>query len=221
MIEQKSFKTILADEGKKLLINDSLHDEIIVALNSKPQIQEVEVPDYIGNASTLGEIKDIMILKSKANLAQYLEDNPLFSKCKYADGRYYNITKEKQDQLTSTLASYMSDILPQLVIGMSTAQVAIKSVEEFLLTLDNLPQTITWNDMGGICEVYSYKELYTLKCEIMARVKPLVSIQQTMEVAIQNTETIQDVLKISVEFTEENMAKYTHGVDEGETEQHD
>lgn len=221
MIEQKSFKTILADEGKKLLINDSLHDEIIVALNSKPQIQEVEVPDYIGNASTLGEIKDIMILKSKANLAQYLEDNPLFSKCKYADGRYYNITKEKQDQLTSTLASYMSDILPQLVIGMSTAQVAIKSVEEFLLTLDNLPQTITWNDTGGICEVYSYKELYTLKCEIMARVKPLVSIQQTMEVAIQNTEIIQDVLKISVEFTEENMAKYTHGVDEGEAEQHD
>ena len=219
MIEQKSFKTILPDEGKKLLINDSLHDEIIVALNSKPQIQEVEVPDYIGNASTLDEIKQIMILKSKANLAQYLEDNPLFSKCKYEDGRYYNITKEKQDQLTSTLASYMSDILPQLVIGMSTSQVDIKSVEEFLLTLDNLPQTITWNDMGGICEIYSYKELYTLKCEIMARVKPLVSIQQTMEVAIQNTETIRDVLKISVEFTEENMAKYTHGVDEGETEQ--
>jgi len=219
MIEQKSFKTILPDEGKKLLINDSLHDEIIVALNSKPQIQEVEVPDYIGNASTLDEIKQIMILKSKANLAQYLEDNPLFSKCKYEDGRYYNITKEKQDQLTSTLASYMSDILPQLVIGMSTSQVNIKSLEEFVLTLDNLPQTLTWNDMGNPCEIYTYQELYQLKNEIFARVKPLVSIQQIMEVAIQSAETIQDVLKISVEFTEENMAKYTHGVDEGETEQ--
>ena len=218
MKEQKSFKTILPDEGKKLLINDSLHDEIIVALNSKPQIQEVEVPDYIGNASTLDEIKQIMILKSKANLAQYLEDNPLFSKCKYEDGRYYNITKEKQDQLTSTLASYMSDILPQLVIGMSTSQVNIKSLEEFVLTLDNLPQTLTWNDMGNPCEIYTYQELYQLKNEIFARVKPLVSIQQIMEVAIQSAETIQDVLKISVEFTEENMAKYTHGVDEGETE---
>ena len=83
MREQKSFKTIIPDEGKRLLINGSLHDKIIVALNSRPQIQEIEVPDYIGNASTLEEIKQTMILKSKANLAQYLEDNPLFSKSKY------------------------------------------------------------------------------------------------------------------------------------------
>lgn len=208
MKEQKSFKTIVADDGKRLLINNSLHDKIIVALNSRPNIQEIEVPNYIGNASTLDEIKEVMILKSKSNLAQYLEDNPLLSKCKYGDGRYYNITKEKQDQLTSTLASYMSDILPQLVIGMSTAQVTIDSVEQFILTLDNLPQTITWNDMGGVCEVYSYQELYQLKCEIFATVKPLVSIQQTMEVEIKNAESIEDVLKINIDYSTENIEKY-------------
>ena len=88
MREQKSFKTIIPDEGKRLLINGSLHDKIIVALNSRPQIQEIEVPDYIGNASTLEEIKQTMILKSKENLAQYLEDNPLFSKSKYSPAAF-------------------------------------------------------------------------------------------------------------------------------------
>lgn len=208
MREQRSFKTILPDEGKKLLINDSLHDKVIVALNSKPIIKEIEVPGYIGNASTLEEIKETMILQTKLNLAQYLQDNPLFSKCKYEDGRYYTITKEKQDQLTSTLASYMSDILPQLVIGMSTSKVTIESVEQFILTLDNLPQTITWNDEGGICETYSYKELYQLKCEIFATVKPLVSMQQTMEVKIKETETIEDVLKINIAYSAENVKYY-------------
>lgn len=208
MKEQKSFKTILPDEGKKLLINDSLHDKIIVALNSRPQVREVEVPDYLDTASTLDEIKETMILKSKSNLAQYLEENPLFSKCKYEEGRYYNITKEKQDQLTSTLASYMSDILPQLVIGMSTSQVNIKSLEEFVLTLDNLPQTLTWNDMGNPCEIYSYKELYQLKNEIFATVKPLVSMQQIMEVKIKETTSIEDVLRINVDYSTENVNYY-------------
>lgn len=209
MREQKSFKTILPDEGKKLLINDSLHDKIIVALNSRPQIKEIEVPSYIGNASTLEEVREIMIMQSKLNLAQYLEDNPLFSKCKYEEGRYYNITKEKQDQLTSTLASYMSDILPQLVIGMSNSQVNIKSLEEFVLTLDNLPQTLTWNDIGNPCEIYSYKELYQLKNEIFATVKPLVSMQQIMEVAIrEKTTCIEDALKIDISYSTENVNTY-------------
>ena len=149
-----------------------------------------------------------MIKQSKLNLANYLENNPLFSKCKYEDGRYYTITKEKQDQLTSTLASYISDILPQLVIGMSTAQVNIKSLEEFILTLDNLPQTLTWNDMGNTCETYTYQELYQLKNEIFATVKPLVSVQQTMEVQINDSESIEDVLKISIDYSTENIEKY-------------
>lgn len=163
---------------------------------------------YIKNFSTLDEAKESMIKQSKLNLANYLENNPLFSKCKYKDGRYYTITKEKQNQLISTLANYMLDIFPQLVIEMSTAQVNITSPEEFISTLDNLPQTITWNDCGGVYEIYSYKELYQLKCEIFATVKPLVSIQQTMEAQINNSESIEDVLKINIDYSAENIKKY-------------
>ena len=186
---------------------EPLFDDEIENNTSQVNISSIDT-SHIKNFSTLDEAKEIMIKQSKLNLANYLESNPLFSKCKYKDGRYYTITKEKQNQLISTLVNYMSDILPQLVIGMSTAQVNITSPEEFVLTLDNLPQTITWNDCGGVCEIYSYKELYQLKCEIFETVKPLVSIQQIMEVQINNSESIEDVLKINIDYSTENIEKY-------------
>ena len=34
------------------------------------------------------QLKNDKILQSKLNLSTYLENNPLFSRCKYADGRY-------------------------------------------------------------------------------------------------------------------------------------
>ena len=186
---------------------EPLFDDEIKDNTSQVNISSIDT-SYIKNFSTLDETKKTMIKQSKLNLANYLESNPLFSRCKYKDGRYYTITKEKQDQLISTLTNYISDILPQLVIGMSTARVNITSPEEFILTLDNLPQTITWNDCGGVCEIYSYKELYQLKCEIFATVKPLVSIQQIMEAQINNSESIEDILKINIDYSAENIEKY-------------
>ena len=38
------------------------------------------------------QLKNDKILQSKINLSNYLKNNPLFSRCKYADGRYYNVT---------------------------------------------------------------------------------------------------------------------------------
>ena len=184
MREQKSFKTIIPDEDKRLLINGSLHDKIIVALNSRPQIQEIEVPDYIGNASTLEEIKQTMILKSKANLAQYLEDNPLFSKSKYSDGRYYKVTAEKQQQLTSKILMY-------------------EGYQKL-----GIPYDLTWNDCGEVCETWSFEELFQLSMEIDAYVTPLVKIQQTMEVNIKNSESVVDALKVNIDYTTENIMKY-------------
>lgn len=49
----------------------------------------------------LATLKKNQILLSKKNLAKYLEEHPLFSTCKYEEGRYYNVTAEKQQQLTS------------------------------------------------------------------------------------------------------------------------
>lgn len=212
-------RMVLPSEGKILLLDNERINRIILGINSNvsqfTNLIEVDDSSYIPPQEDPSETKDPLatlkknqILLSKKNLAKYLEEHPLLSTCKYEEGRYYNITEEKQNQLTSTLASYMSDILPQLVIGMSTAQVTITSMEQFLLTLDNLPQTITWNDTGGVCEIYSYKELYTLKCEIMDTVKPLVSLQQTMEVKINECNTQEEVLNVNVEYTQEVVNKW-------------
>lgn len=176
MKEQKSFKTIIADEGKRLLINDSLHDKIIVGLNSKPNIKEIEVPNYIGTSSTLDEIKETMIQQSKINLANFLENNPLFSKVKYEEGRYYKVTAEKQQQLTSKILMYE---------GYSKM---------------GLPYELTWNDVGEVCEKWEYEELFQLSMEIDAYVTPLVKQQQTIEVQIKDSQSIEDVLKINIDF---------------------
>lgn len=212
-------RMVLPSEGKILLLDNERINRIILGINSNvsqfTNLIEVDDSSYIPPQEDPSETKDPLatlkknqILLSKKNLAKYLEEHPLLSTCKYKEGKYYNITEEKQNQLTSTLASYMSDILPQLVIGMSTSQVTITSMEQFLLTLDNLPQMITWNDTGGVCETYSYKELYTLKCEIMDTVKPLVSLQQTMEVKINECNTQEEVLDINVEYTQEVVNKW-------------
>ena len=201
MREQKSFKTIIPDEGKKLLINDALHDKIIVALNSKPQVREIEVPSYIGNATTLEEIKNVMILQTKLNLAQYLEDNPLFSKCKYPEGRYYKVTAEKQQQLTSKILMY-------------------EGYQKL-----GVPYNLTWNDCGEVCEEWRFEELFQLSMEIDAYVTPLVKIQQTMEVELKNIGSIEDILKINIEYTQENITKYlnineaNHEIIEGEEDE--
>lgn len=177
MKEQKSFKTILPDEGKKLLINDSLHDKIIVALNSRPQIREIEVPSYLGTSSTLDEIKETMIKQSKLNLAAFLEQNPLLSKAKYEEGRYYNVTLEKQQLLTS------------------------KVLMAIMYDAKSVPYNLTWNDTTEVCESWELSQLQQLSAEIDAYVTPLVSLQQTLEVKIRNTETIEDVLKIDIDFS--------------------
>lgn len=223
IVQEGKLRYLVPEEGKKLILNGVvLEGEVILGVNDTGEdFTEVDDADYVPpeeipeeTVDPLATLKKNQILLSKRNLAKYLEEHPILSTCKYEEGRYYNITEEKQNQLTSTLASYMSDILPQLVIGMSTAQVIITSMEQFLLTLDNLPQTITWNDTGGICEIYSYKELYTLKCEIMETVRPLVSLQQTMEVKINECVTQEEVLAINVEYTDEQVKRWleTHSL---------
>lgn len=226
--EETKFGTIryaCADQGKKILIGeDILVDKVVMSkyatledfteINDADYIPPEEIPEE--TIDPLETLKKNQIKLSKNNLANYLQDNPILSKCKYEEGKYYNITKEKQDQLTSTLASYIADVLPTIVVGMSTAQVQITSVEEFLLTMDNLPVTLTWNDTGGICEPYTYSQLYQLKCEIFNTVKPLVSVQQHMEVDIKNCTTQEDVLAVDINFTEENINRYLGEVNTNE-----
>ena len=184
MREVRNFRTIYADEGKRLLISGSLHDKVILAQNSRLKVQEIEVPDYIGDASTLEEIKEILILKTKENLSIYLASNPILSTVKYEEGRHYSVTMEKQNLLLTNIATY---------------QMAQQAGVECLLT---------WNDTGKECEVWTYEQLFQLSMEIRTYVAPIISLQQYMETNIKNCSSILDVLKINIDFTIDTINEY-------------
>lgn len=132
--------------------------------------------DYAANPE-LDNLKLEKIAQSKDVLAKYLSSHPLFSDAKYAEGRYYTVTEEKQRQLTSKMAMY--NLYSQ------------QSLEYPLLK---------WNDVGNVCEDWTVEELTKLAMEIDAYVTPLVERQQSYEKTIQKAKTIEEVENITLSF---------------------
>ena len=184
---------LYADTGKKILIGtDILVDKLAMGKYSKLEdfteiddaTYEPPVEEPSETIDPLATLKKNQILLSKKNLAKYLEEHPLLSTCKYEEGRYYNVTAEKQQQLTS-----------KVLMATMYAQIGI-------------PYNLTWNDTGDICESWELSQLQRLSMEIDAYVTPLVSLQQTMEVKINECNTQEEVLNINVEYTQEVVNKW-------------
>lgn len=198
-IEINNGYRVFADAGKILLHkNTKIEDYIFVPKNYDfSNFTEVDDADYVPpeeipeeTVDPLATLKKNQILLSKRNLAKYLEEHPILSTCKYEEGRYYNVTAEKQQQLTSKVL--MATMYSQ--IGM--------------------PYNLTWNDTGDICESWELPQLQRLSMEIDAYVTPLVSLQQTMEVTINECVTQEEVLNVNVEYTDEQVKKWleTHSL---------
>ena len=130
-------------------------------------------------------LKEDLILKSKENLTKYLQTHPLKSYChNKAEGGYYNCTKEKQNELAGLLLSH---------------NIATNLGQEDVLT---------WNETEKVCEVYTLEELSQLALEIKEYVRPLVSMQQHMEVNIRALNTQQELKSINIEFTDEAVENF-------------
>lgn len=196
---KNGYKEISSGVGEKLFHKGSLVDWVmVVPLDyDMSQFTWVKDADYVPpveepseTVDPLATLKKNQILLSKKNLAKYLEEHPLLSTCKYEEGRYYNVTAEKQQQLTSKVL-------------MATMYVQA-----------GMPYNLTWNDTGDICESWELSQLQQLSMEIDAYVTPLVSLQQTMEVAINDCNTQEEVLKVNVEYTDEQVKKWleTHAL---------
>lgn len=201
-IEKTKFGDIrycVADTGKKILIGtDILVDKVAMGKYSKIEdFTEVDDAYYVPpeeipeeTIDPLATLKKNQIALSKNNLAKYLEEHPLFSTCKYEEGRYYNVTAEKQQQLTSKVLM---------------AEMYVRAGKSY---------NLTWNDTGDICESWELLQLQQLSMEIDAYVTPLVSLQQTMEVTINECVTQEEVLQVNVEYTDEQVKKWleTHSL---------
>lgn len=128
--------------------------------------------------------KENKIVESKILLATYLEAHPLTSNCHSGVEAQYNVTTEKQSLMASNYLTYT--IAKQS--GVENA-------------------TLTWNATGCECEEWTEEEFVTLVLQISEYVKPLVSLQQSYEVAIRNCTTQDELDAIEIIYD-------VYGVDE-------
>ena len=122
----------------------------------------------------LDGIKEQKILQSKVDLQTYLAEHPL----QWTDGKYYTITAEKQQQLTSKLLS---------------ATFAQQTGTEY---------DLKWNDTEQVCEPWTLENLTALAFAIDARVTALVTYQQEKERQIRDAETLETLESIVVNYDE-------------------
>lgn len=153
-----------------------------VDLDTK-SIIKIEVNE--NDPTTIKVLKEDLILKSKENLAKYLQTHPLKSYChNKTEGGYYNCTQEKQNSLAGLLLSH--------TIATNLGQ----------------EDVLTWNETEEMCEVYTSEELSQLALEMKEYIKPLVSMQQYIEATIRALNTQQELKSINVEFTDEAVENF-------------
>ena len=180
-------------KGYLLKKNGETYKKVYLGINDRAELyEEVVDADYVFNEDetevhdnqNIKRAKKEFIKLSKHNLSQYLEGHPLFSTVKYEDGRYYNVTAEKQNLLLTNIATY---------------QMAQQ-------TGFNCP--LTWNDTGEECELWTFEQLLQLSMEIRNYVSPIISFQQYMEVNINKCTTIEQLNEVNINFTEEAIEEY-------------
>ena len=116
--------------------------------------------------------KESKTAKSKVKLAEWLANHPML----FTDGKYYSVTEEKQALLNGNLASY---------------ERATKAGIEYGLK---------WNSTGEECTEWSYNDLLTLSLNIAAYVAPKVAIQQSIEIAIKECDSIEEIENIVINY---------------------
>lgn len=151
-------------------INDYLVQDDKIVKNPNPDTDDSS-GEYVPGTDLEAD-KEYMIAKSKAMLAEWLENNPM----QFTDGKYYSVTFDKQSLLNGNLASY------------ERAKNA------------GIEYPLKWNSTGDACSPWTYENLLTLSLTIAAYVAPKVSQQQEIELAIKACETSEDVLAIEINY---------------------
>ena len=186
--KDNGLRILIASKGYKIystLSNIYINKVYLGVNDSIDNYKEIAI-ELLGEEQpeTLETMKEKRIKLSKDNLAKYLEENPLLSTVKYEEGRYYNVTMEKQNLLLSNISTYQM-----------SSQLGI-------------PCPLTWNDTGEECELWTIEQLIQLSMEIRNYVSPLVSLQQYMEVNIKKCETNEELINVNVDFTEETINEF-------------
>lgn len=202
--------TYLSNDGNIVLSNFNTNQELMYEFGYKPVVEiypettldlemlkiyeekedKIVVTYSVNNTERyLNSMREEKIYKSKDNLANYLAEHPLKSYIKGGIEKQYTVTQEKQNQLTSVITSYLNSALPYMMVN------------------EPIPESIKiyWNSMGCVCEEWTYEEVTHLKKEIDEYIRPLVSMQQHLEVVLYRLPTQIEIRELNVEFDEENI----------------
>ena len=160
---------VTVDDDTEVNQNDIYIDgEFVKPIEPEPEIPPETLPDY------LNAVKEQKITQSKTDLQTYLANHPL----QWTDGKYYTITAEKQQQLTSKLLS--------ATFAQQTGT----------------PYDLKWNDTEQVCVSWTLENLTALAFAIDARVTALVTYQQEKEREIRDAETLETLESIVVNYDE-------------------
>lgn len=146
-------------------VKNLMQDDAGVVISWEPDQEAYNAAMEASNP--LSGVIEARIAQSKADLATYLETHPIT----WTDGEQYNITAERQAQLTGTVVAAQADGQP--------------------------PE---WNSTGGVCREWDVAELTALAVAIKNRVKALVKYQQTQEVAMRNAASREELDAIVVDY---------------------
>lgn len=127
---------------------------------------------------TLEDAKAFKIVESATLLEEFLETHPVTSDC-HGELATYSITEKKQRYLEAMIL---------------TTQMALANGTEY---------RPSWNASGQVCTYdWTLQQLQQLAMEIEAVVRPLVSKQQHIEVAIRNCSSIEELMALEINYEE-------------------
>lgn len=158
-------------QDKSILCPDDMLEENLAAAKAEAYNSEATVED-VPDTRTIMEIKVEKISNSKKELEYYLQSHPI----QWTDGKFYSITREKQQQLTSKLFA---------------ASAAKQTGTEY---------DLKWNSTGDECVEWTLEELFKLAFYIDSRVTALVSYQQALEKQINACQTEEEIEAIVIDY---------------------
>ena len=163
---------------RQLYVNTA-NESVVLKAYQKGMITANDYERILGKVvpeKTLSGAKDAKLAQTTADLAAFLEANPLISSCHGGEAAAYTVTEDKQNMFSRKFSAHMA------------------------LVQAGVPDVMTWNAAGQPCEEWTDAEAIQFIAESNAYITPLVSKQQHLEVEINACETVEAVEAIVIDY---------------------